>query len=306
MIWLFGLVGDNMKVSSVSLVGMLGVLGNLFLMVIKLGSGIIFASQAMIADGINSTMDIFASLMTLMGGHISLQPRDKDHQFGHGKAEFLFSFLVSISMILAAFYIFMDALKGLLQGHEIAFSFLLIVVCLITILVKFGLYIYSRKIYQKTKNLLVYSNMLDHRNDMIVTSFTLLSVLFSSFNVSFLDSLVGLGISFYIFYSGALIFLDSYHVLMDKALPDKEAKKIQDFILKQKKVEGITKFETVPAGAQYILVLSILVDGNLSTFESHKIADTLEKDLLKNFAIILTSTIHVNPIEVKKKKTRKK
>ena len=78
------------RMKQVSRVGFFGILGNLFLMLIKLSSGIVFSSQAMLADGINSTMDIFASFMTLLGGKIAEKPRDFDHHFGHGKAEFLF------------------------------------------------------------------------------------------------------------------------------------------------------------------------------------------------------------------------
>jgi len=279
----------------ISRVGFLGVLGNIFLMCIKMISGILFSSQAMIADAVNSLMDIFASFMTMMGGKIANQPRDADHHFGHGKAEFIFSLLVSLSMILGAFFILKDSVEGILYGHEVQFSALLLIVCVITILTKFILYICTKKVYVKTNSLLVYSNLLDHRNDMIVTSFTFLSVLFSFFQIELVDSIVGVGISLWICYSGILIFKDSYNILMDQALNSEESQQIKDFILKDEAVLDITKFETAPMGAQYILILSILVDGNLPTYQSHAIADQLEKNLLSSFPNILSVTIHVNP-----------
>ena len=128
------------RMKKVSRVGLYGVLGNILLMVLKLISGFLFSSQAMIADGINSTMDIFSSFMTMMGGKIALQPRDEDHQFGHGKAEFLFSLFVSLSMIGGAFFILLDALQGLFGGHESHFSVLLVLVCFVTIFTKLILY----------------------------------------------------------------------------------------------------------------------------------------------------------------------
>lgn len=284
----------------VSRVGFLGVLGNVFLMLIKLSSGIIFASQAMLADGMNSAMDIFASLMTLLGGRIAEKPRDDDHHFGHGKAEFLFALLVSLSMFLGAFLIFLEAFQGLFSGHQLEFSYLLIFVCVITILTKGLLYCYSRKVFAETKSILVESNMIDHRNDMAVTTFTLLSILLSRFSLSFFDSLTGMGIAFWIGYSGIKIFLDSYTILMDHALDQSRVDVIKTYILRNKKIQGISKFETTPVGYQYLLILSILVDGNLSTFESHAIADLLEKKLLKKFPELLTVTIHVNPMDEKK------
>lgn len=289
------------NLSNVVLVGLFGVVGNAFLMLIKLVSGIVFSSQAMIADGVNSLMDIFASFMTLMGGKIAKQSRDEDHPFGHGKAEFIFSFLVSISMIVGAFLICIDAIKGIFKGHEVQFSILLFITCFLTILVKLSLFFYARNVYKKTQSLLVYSNMIDHRNDIIITSFTFLSIIFAYFKLSFLDSIVGILIAIWICISGINIFLDSYHILMDKALEEEDLNKIKKFVLKQKGVLGITKLETIPAGYKYILIISILVDGELNTFKSHEIADELEKAILKKFDNVLTSTIHVNPILKNKK-----
>lgn len=289
------------RMKQVSHVGMIGIIGNIFLMLIKMVSGIVFSSQAMIADAVNSFMDIFASFMTMLGGRIAAQPRDENHHFGHGKAEFLFSLFVSLSMIAGGIVILVDAFKGFFIGHVVTFSFLLCVVCLLTIIIKFLMYRYARNVFYTTESLLVYSNMIDHRNDMVITSFTFLSVFLSYFGISFVDSIVGIGISFWIGYSGVKIFFDSCRILMDQALTDVDSKKLQDFILRQDGVEGITKFETFPAGYQYILILSILVDGDLKTFESHKIADQLEKNILKAFPEIMTVTIHVNPFMKSKK-----
>ena len=288
------------RMQKISQVGLVGVCGNFFLMFLKLMSGILFSSQAMIADGVNSAMDIFASFMTLTGGMIAKMPRDGDHQFGHGKAEFLFSLFVSISMIGGAIFLLVDSVKGLFHGHEFSFSYLLLFVCIITILVKFALYWYSRKAYYETHSLLIQSNMLDHRNDMIITTFTFISILLSAVHFSFLDSIMGIFIALWIFYTGVKVFLDSYAILMDQAIGDDLAEKMQSYILKEKEVKGFTKFETVPAGHQYVLILSILVDGNLKTYESHEIADRLEKKLLKKFDELLAVTIHINPIQLSK------
>lgn len=291
-----------MKELYVSRVGLFGVIGNFLLMFLKFIGGLLFKSQAMIADAVNSLMDIFASFMTLLGGKIASEPRDKDHNFGHGKAEFLFSLFVSLSMIFSSLYILSSSIQNFFNGHVIHYSYLLIVVCFITILVKFLLFLYSRKVYQVTENLLVYSNMIDHRNDMVITSLTLLSILFSYYHISFVDNVVGLCISLWIFYSGIKIFIQSYHILMDESMEETKSVEIKSFILKEKGVQGITKFETVPAGSQYILVLSILVNRSLKTYESHAIADHLEKRILKKYPELLAVTIHVNPTKKRKRK----
>lgn len=258
---------------TISGVVFLGIIGNIFLLILKMVVGFLFKSQAMIADGVNSIMDVFASFMTLIGGKVSEKPRDENHHFGHKKAEFLFSLFVSVSMMVGAFMIFLSSFQGLLSNHVVHFSSLLIFVCIVTILVKTTLFFYSRKLFVQTGSLLVESSMLDHRNDILITSFTLLSVFFSFFEWYILDSFVGMGIAVWIFWSGMKIFFESYHILMDQALSIEVENDIKKYIKKRKNILGITKFETTSAGYQYILILSILVNGNLTTFESHKIAD---------------------------------
>ena len=129
--------------------GAFGILGNIFLLIIKGIVGILTNSQAMIADSINSAGDIFASLMTFVGNKISSKPVDKDHNFGHGKAEYIFSMIISISMILAAITLLMSAVKSLIYGTDVSFSWFLIVICAITIITKLTLYLYAKKIYKK-------------------------------------------------------------------------------------------------------------------------------------------------------------
>lgn len=85
--------------------GILGIVGNIFLLIIKAIVGFSFKSQAMIADSINSASDIFASLMTFIGNKIASEPNDDTHNFGHGKAEYIFSLFISISMIFGCFKI---------------------------------------------------------------------------------------------------------------------------------------------------------------------------------------------------------
>ena len=166
-------------------VGCLGIVGNIFLFVIKIVIGIIAHSQAMIADAINSAGDIFASLMTWIGNKISSVPNDDDHNYGHGKAEYIFSMLISISMIMISIKMLYDSIFSIIIGNKIIFSWSLIVVCIITIITKLGLYIYTKKLYKKYNNVLVKANMLDHRNDCVITLFTLMAILLSKINIFF-------------------------------------------------------------------------------------------------------------------------
>ena len=283
------------RYKSTNIASILGIIGNLFLLIIKGLIGFVSHSQAMLADSINSASDIISSFLTFVGNKIASKPRDDDHHLGHGKAEYIYSMLISFLIILVAINVFKDAVMSFFRASEFNLSIWYIVVCLITIFVKLALFLYTNHIYKKHHNLLLLANSKDHRNDMIVTMFTLISGIFGYFGIYWVDSLVGIGIAIFILVTGIKIFLESYNVLMDKAMNEETKKEVMDIISKYQEVKKIQHFNATPVGYMYQVSFTIFVDGNLSTYESHDIANRLEKEITALDDIYLT-IIHVNPI----------
>ena len=275
--------------------GILGIIGNIFLLIIKAIVGFIFKSQAMIADSFNSAGDIFASLMTFIGNKISSAPGDDDHNFGHGKAEYIFSMFIGLSMILVAAKLFYDSISTLILGSKLEFSWLLVLVCIITIVVKLCLYLYTKKASKACNNILLESNMKDHRNDCILTTFTLISVLLTLFGIYWFDGVVGIGISIWIGYTGISIFLESYNVLMDVSVDEKTKDLILDIINSHKDVKKVESISSSPVGSQHMIFITICLDGNLSTFESHDLANSIEESVTQLNNVYKT-IVHVEPI----------
>ncbi len=275
--------------------GLWGILGNVFLLIIKASVGFVFRSQAMIADSANSASDIFASLMTWIGNKIASEPQDESHNFGHGKAEYIFSLFISLSMIVVAFKLLYDAVMSILHGSQMQFSWLLVVVCIVTILTKLALFLYTNKLCKKYDNILLQANSKDHRNDCIVTTFTLLSVILSLFGISFIDGIVGIGISLWIAFTGIKIFIESYNILMDESIDEDTKDLIMRYVNNYPDIKKIDHFSSTPVGYQYVIVLTIYVDGNMTTFESHKLADSLENDIT-SLDKVYNTIIHVNPM----------
>lgn len=276
-------------------VGIFGIIGNIFLLIIKISIGFISKSQSMIADSFNSAGDIFASLMTFIGNKIASIPNDEDHNFGHGKAEYIFSMFIAISMILISTKLLFDSAKTLVEGSKLVFSWFLVIVCILTIITKLILYIYTKKAYKKYKNILIESNMKDHRNDCIVTTFTLISILVTLKGIYWFDSIVGIGISVWICYTGITIFLESYNVLMDISISEKDKDIILDIINSYKDIKNIESISSVPVGAKYMVFITICLDGNMSTFDSHSLADNLELTINK-LDFVYKTVVHVDPI----------
>ena len=283
------------RFSSTKKASMLGMIGNMFLLLIK---GIVgFAShfQAMIADSANSAGDIFASLMTFIGNKIASEPRDDTHNFGHGKAEYVFSLLISVSMLFISAKLLYDSALSFILQETFIFSWFLVLVCAITIITKLCLYFYAKSLYRKYEDLLLKANMTDHRNDCVLTVCTLISVLLSLVGIYWFDGLVGILISGWIFYTGIKIFIESYNVLMDMSLDHTTKEIILDLINTHKEIKKVDEIYSTPIGYQYIVTITIYVDGNMSTFDSHQIADNLEKNV-EAIDKISKAIIHVNPI----------
>ena len=129
----------------------------------------------------------------------------------------------------------------------------------------------------------------------------MLSVILSLYGFTFVDSIVGIGISLWIMLTGFKIFKESYDVLMDKTISIETKDKVLKIIDEYDEILKINHFNATPVGYRYQVTFSIFVDGNLSTFASHKIANKLEKEIAKKIPEIYLTVIHVNPIEKKNK-----
>ena len=250
----------------------------------------------MVADAFNSAGDIIASLMTFIGNRVASKKADDDHNLGHGKAEYIYSMLISITMMIMAYTVGKSSILSLINKEEYTFSIWIVIVCIITIVTKLSLFIYTNKLYKKTKNILIKAASKDHFNDTIITSLNLIASFLALNNIFFVDGVVGTIISLWILYTGIKIFIESYHILMDKSIDEETKQKVLDIISEHKEIHKIQHFNSTPVGYKYQISFTIYVDGNLSTFESHEIANNLEKEIIKKIEEAYLVVIHVNPL----------
>ena len=268
------------RYSTARKVSIIGMIGNLFLLIIKFLVAFISHSQAMIADAFNSAGDIFSSIMTFIGNKIASKPRDLKHNLGYGKAEYIYSIFIAISMIYIGLNLFYISFKS--------------------IIIKLSLYIYTKKVGEKYNNLLIKSNAIDHRNDCVLTFGNLIASICAMYNVFWVDSVIGIVISSWILYSALKIFIEAYKILMDRSIDEETKEEVIKIVKKHPEVLKINHINSTPIGYQFQVNLTIFVDGNMSTFASHEIANNIEKELT-NLDIISLAVIHVNPMNINKK-----
>ena len=275
-------------------VGIIGMIGNVFLFLIKIVVAISSGSHAMLADSINSGTDILSSVMTLIGGKIAGEPSDEGHNYGHGKAEYIFSLIISIIMGYLAIKIAWDGIVALLNKSIVEFSWALIIVCIITIVTKCSLYFYTNMVGKKENNILILANSKDHINDVYTTLSVLAGVLATKLNIFFLDGIVAIGISIRIFYTAVEFFLESYNVLLDASMSEKELTKIKDIISSYEQIRHVDKITSKATGNAFVLIVKVSVDGNMTVRESHDIVGKMKSEILK-MDNVYDVIVHVNP-----------
>ena len=284
------------RFKSAKIASILGIAGNLFLFCIKIICAILTNSQAMLSDAFNSLSDICSSIMTYWGNKVASKPKDDSHNLGHGKAEYIYSLLISIVMFILALNVLIILYKSFFLNKKITFSFWSIIICITTIIIKLCLYLYTNKVAKKYNNLLIYANSKDHLSDIFLTLGTLSAVIFSYYNIYYVDFIISILISIWIIINGIKIFKQSYDVLMDKSISNQEKDEVLKIIESYKEIKKINHFNSTPIGYQYQITFTIFVDGNMSTYESHEIANKLEKEITKKIPNIFLVVIHVNPI----------
>lgn len=277
-----------------------GLICNIFLLFIKGIIAFVCNSQAMIADTLNSAGDIVSSILSTIGSKIASKEADEDHNLGHGKAEYIFSFLISLIILFLSVQTIKSSIKSFFYPEKYDFNIFLIIVCCTTIIIKLCLFVYTKLCAKKYKSIILDANSFDHINDCLLTAMNLVAALLGLFGFTYVDGIVGIIISIIIVKQGISLFIKSFNVLMDKTISKVEKEQILEIIKKYDQIKKINHLNISPIGYKYQVSVSIFVDGNLSTFESHEIANNLEKDLVK-LEFVYLAIIHVNPIKIKNK-----
>ena len=260
-------------------------------------TGIFGHSDAMIADAIESTTDVFASLLVLFGLNYSSKPADENHPYGHGKAEALVTFAVVGFLLISATIIAVESIRNLQQPQEKPEVFTLYVLGVIILIKEFS-YRYVKQKSIETKSSSLHADAWHHRSDAIssVMAFVGISIaLFFGKGYEKADDWAALLASVFIVYNAFLIFRPALGEIMDEHLHDDLIVQIRK---EATKVEGVLDTEKClvrKTGMVYIVDLHVEVDGKLSVFEGHEISHQLKDFLMIQLPEIADVLIHIEP-----------
>lgn len=276
---------------------LIGIIASFFLAAIKIFTGIVGNSYALIADGIESLTDIFTSSIVLTGLYFASKPADEDHPYGHGKAEPFAGIAVSFGIFIAAMVIVVQSIYEIITPHHAPAPFTLIVLILV-IITKEALFRFVIKVGTSVNSIAVKSDAWHHRSDAITSAAAFIGIsiaLLGGEGYESADDFAALFASVIIIINAYRIFKPALFELLDTAPPTQVVQKVRGVAGKVENVMSIDKCFVRKMGFDYFVDIHVLVDANLPVHKGHEIAHKVKDELMKEYSNISDVLVHIEP-----------
>ncbi|MCG9971713.1 cation diffusion facilitator family transporter [Christiangramia crocea] len=275
----------------------LSIAGNAFLAAAKFITGVFGNSYALIADAIESTTDVFSSILVLIGLRYATKPADDNHPYGHGKAEPLFTFIVVGFLIVSATIIAYESIENINTPHEVPEPYTLLVLAAI-IIIKETFYRVVSKKGRKTDSSVLKADAWHHRSDAITSLMAFIGIsvaLVMGKGYENADDWAALLASGFILYNAYLILRPALGEVMDEHRYDEIENEIRKVAHKYPGVVETEKCYIRKTGMTYHVDLHIAVNAQITVKEGHEIAHRVKDDILQHIPQIADVLIHVEP-----------
>lgn len=271
---------------------------NILLAIGKYIAGLISGSIAIIADAANNLSDAGSSIVTLIGFKLASKKPDSDHPFGHGRAEYISGFIVSVSIILMGFEIGKSSFDKILHPKEMETSIIAIIILIASILVKLYMFMYNHSYGKKLEAPAMFATAADSRNDMIATGLVLVSLLIYKFTGVNLDGYFGLVVAVVILISGYNTAKDMISPLLGNPPTKEFVETVEEIVLSHTQVIGMHDLIVHDYGPNRVMLsLHAEVPGDGDIFELHDEIDVIEHELREKLQC--HAVIHMDPIDNK-------
>ncbi len=287
----------NVRTNVGKLSGIVGIFSNLFLFVINFMIGTIVHSVSIQADGVNNLTDAGSNIISILSFHLANKPADKDHPFGHERTETIASLFVGILILVLGFETAKESFSKVIHPGSIDFRIASVIILLISIIVKFWMYAYNKKLSKTYDSSLLEATALDSISDVCGTTAVLVSTLLSPVLHFNLDGYMGIVVSGIILYGAYGLLRDMINSLIGEA-PDPElVHNIVDRIMAHPAILGVHDMMLHNYGPNKIFASAhVEVDSSKDIFETHDHIDNIEREVKENMNIDLV--LHMDPVKV--------
>ncbi|MGF1911592.1 CDF family cation-efflux transporter FieF [Vibrio kasasachensis] len=268
-----------------------------FLLIIKLVAWWVTGSVSLLASLIDSVLDIAASVVNLVVIRFSLQPADKEHRFGHGKAESLAALAQAMFISGSAVFLILNGIERFFRPHELQSPELGVYVSFFAIVVTFALVRFQKSVVRKTGSQAIAADSLHYQTDLYMNAAIMVALGLSWVGIGQADAVFAVAIGIYILFSAFKMVSEAVQTLLDRELPEEELMEIKKICSQVEDVLGVHQLRTRMSGPVRFIQLHLELEDHLPLIEAHRISDQVEIRLLAAFpqADIL---IHQDPFSV--------
>ncbi len=279
------------------LAGIVGIVSNLLLCIMKILVGIFSKSIAIIADGINNLADASSSIITLVGFRLAAAPEDKDHPYGHARIEYLAGLFVSIFIIVIGLQLLKTSALKIFEPEPLVFSYTTVIMLAVAIIIKLWQSAFNVTVGRKINSVTLMATAADSRNDVISTSAVLVSILFGKATGFNIDGYMGCLVALFIIWSGIQLVRETSSPLLGEAPDQETVDAIMDIIKKESGILGVHDLMVHNYGPGKIFAsIHIEVDADGDLMESHDLIDNIERTVNETLKIHFVA--HMDPIRV--------
>jgi ferrous-iron efflux pump FieF len=250
------------------------------LIAVKIVAWILTDSVSLLSTLIDSLLDLAASMVNLVAVRHALTPPDREHRFGHGKAEPLAALGQSTFIAGSAIFLVIEAIRRFYTPRPLDHSEVGIGVMIFAIVVTFALTRFQAHVVSKTGSLAIKADSVHYLSDILVNGAVIVAlVLVTQFGWLYADPLIGLAIAAYILKSAWTIARGAYDMLMDRELPDEDRARIKQIVLAHGEVIAVHDLRTRASGPLTFIQIHVEMDGNMNLYRAHEVADDVEAQL---------------------------
>ena len=273
-----------------------------FLIAVKLIAWGRSDSVSLLATLVDSVIDAFASIINLIAVRHALTPADKEHRFGHGKAEALAGLSQSLFISGSSLFLLLEAGQTFFNPTEIKHPITGIAVMVVSIVVTLILVSFQHYVIRKTQSVAIRADALHYKSDILMNAAVILALWLSTIGLNLFDPIIGGIIACYILYSAWSIASISLDQLMDRELTDEVRADIKGIALSHPQAQGMHDLRTRHSGTMTFIQFHLEIEDDLTLLQAHNVSDEIEIKLLETYPgseII----IHIDPTSVIGKET---
>lgn len=275
---------------------------NVLLSAIKFVVGVIANSGAMISDAIHSVSDVFSTIIVMIGANAAAKDPDQEHPYGHDRMECIAAIVLAIVLFITGIGVGITGVKKIFGGNygDLAVpGALALVAAVISIVVKEGMFWYTRFYGKKVDSTALLADAWHHRSDALSSVGSFIGILGARLGFPICDPLASVVICLFIVKAAYNICKEALDKMVDKSCDDETERKMSDLIKSQEGVISLDLLMTRMFGSKLYVDVEIGADENTPLRDSHEIAENVHNAIEANFPKVKHCMVHVNPVELK-------